>query len=226
MSNYILNIETASKNCSVSLAQDGNVVELLEEKSDGFVHGEVLHLLIDKIKKKYQLSSGKVLAIAVGAGPGSYTGLRIGVATAKGLAYSWGCKMISVDTLQSMSCWAAEKVDEGILMPMIDARRMEVYTAQYSLEGEQIMPVSASIIDEEYLLPNTSHRITVFGDGAEKTLPILGNKLTFIDGIEPSAKYMAGLSYQKFLKDDFEDLAYYEPNYLKEFKAGMPKKIF
>lgn len=160
-------------------------------------------------------------AIAVSKGPGSYTGLRIGVSAAKGLAYALGIPLISVDTLAIMSVAALTKENEkAFFCPMIDARRMEVYTAVYDHQIQCVSPVEALIVDESTVEQFSGfEKISFFGDGMEKCRPLLEKipKAAFIDGIFPSAKYMAELSFEKFSNKQLEDVAYFEPYYLKQF---------
>jgi tRNA threonylcarbamoyladenosine biosynthesis protein TsaB len=226
----ILNLETATTACSVSLAKDGKLLALKEQNGE-YSHAENLTLFIEDVIRQSGLSLNDVEAIAVSKGPGSYTGLRIGVSTAKGLCYSLNKPLIAVNTLSSMSANIIHRTSSlshlpSLLCPMLDARRMEVYCAVYDLDGKEIVPTSAEIIDEHSfsgLLKD--HMIWFFGDGAGKCKKVLsGNpNALFIDDIECSAKDMISLSEEAFSKKQFEDIAYFEPFYLKDFVAGKKK---
>lgn len=217
---YILNIETATKNCSVSLAKNGETILCKEIAEQGYSHAEKLHVFIEEILKETKIGYADLTAIAVSKGPGSYTGLRIGVSAAKGLCYAMGIPLIAVDTLQVMAKQALSVInyDGGYIVPMIDARRMEVYSAVYDGGLNRINDVQAEILTEESYTdcPETFYFI---GDCQEKCQTVLkGNNIHFLPEIVfPSAKEMSALSYEKFLKSEFEDVAYFEPFYLKDF---------
>ncbi len=217
---YILNIETATKNCSVSLAKNGETILCKEIAEQGYSHAEKLHVFIEEILKETKIGYADLTAIAVSKGPGSYTGLRIGVSTAKGLCYALGIPLIAVDTLQVMAKQALSVInyDGGYIVPMIDARRMEVYSAVYDGSLNRINDVQAEILTEESYAdkPETFYFI---GDCQEKCQTVLkGTNFHFLSEIVfPSANEMSALSYAKFLKNDFEDVAYFEPFYLKDF---------
>lgn len=213
---YILNIETATKNCSVSLAKNGDTILCKEIANQAYSHAEFLHVFIDDIFTSSNVSITDLKAIAVSKGPGSYTGLRIGVSSAKGLSYALGIPLIAVDTLQVLASQLI--IEKGTIVPMIDARRMEVYSAIYNQAHIQIKEVCAEILDEnsysESLYP------TYFiGDCQEKCKTVLKkDNFHFVPEIVyPSAKEMSALSYQKYSKNEFEDVAYFEPFYLKDF---------
>ncbi|WP_395052845.1 tRNA (adenosine(37)-N6)-threonylcarbamoyltransferase complex dimerization subunit type 1 TsaB [Flavobacterium sp.] len=213
---YILNIETATKNCSVALAKDGKTILCKEIAEIGFSHAEKLHVFIEEIIAEAGISINDLNAIAVSSGPGSYTGLRIGVSAAKGLSFSLNIPLISVDTLTSL----ANQVlfSDGFIIPMIDARRMEVYSAVFNSDKEIIRKVEAEILTENSFNEITE-KIYFIGDSNEKAKAILTKpNFVFLDEIKyPSAKEMSSLSYKKFLGNSFEDVAYYEPYYLKDF---------
>ena len=219
---YILNIETATKNCSVSLAKNGGTILCKEIAELGYSHAEKLHVFIEEILKETGVSVQDLNAIAVSKGPGSYTGLRIGVSTAKGLCYALGIPLISVDTLQVL----AEQVvvENGLIVPMIDARRMEVYSAVFDTNHNKIMEVQAEILTEESYVEITE-AVYFIGDCQEKCKTVLTkNNFNFLPEIVyPSANEMSGLSYEKFTKNEFEDVAYFEPFYLKDFLTARPK---
>lgn len=213
---YILNIETATKNCSVSLAKDGQTVLCKEIAEQGYSHAEKLHVFIEEILKESQVDFREIKAIAVSKGPGSYTGLRIGVSTAKGLCYALGIPLIAVDTLAVL----AQKVtqEDGLIIPMIDARRMEVYSAVFVANHKKIMEVQAEVLTENSYA-DIAETIYIIGDCQEKCQTVLTkNNFVFLPEIVfPSANEMSPISFEKFTKNDFEDVAYFEPFYLKDF---------
>ena len=220
----ILNIETATKNCSVSVAKNGEILAIKELNNGNYSHAEVLHPFIVDILREANVSSSELSAVAVSKGPGSYTGLRIGVSAAKGLCFAFDKPLISIETLTSLA--HSISINDGIIVPMIDARRMEVYAAVYNIEYHQIREIKAEIIDEnsfiEYLENN---KVYFLGDGAAKCKEIITHKnAVFIDDKHPSAKEMAQLSFDKHKKNDIEDVAYFEPFYLKDFVAVPQKK--
>ncbi|MGV1011003.1 MAG: tRNA (adenosine(37)-N6)-threonylcarbamoyltransferase complex dimerization subunit type 1 TsaB [Flavobacterium sp.] len=214
--NYILNIETATKNCSVSLASNGTTIVGKEIAELGYSHAEKLHLFIEEVLSEAGISLSDLKAIAVSQGPGSYTGLRIGVSAAKGLSYALQIPLIAVDTLESL----AQQVtaEDGFIIPMIDARRMEVYSAIFNSKKEKIREVQAQIITEESF-SDISETVYFIGDSNEKVKSVLTkSNFVFLDAIiYPSAKEMSGISYKKFQEKDFVDVAYFEPYYLKDF---------
>ncbi|KOS07689.1 peptidase M22 [Flavobacterium akiainvivens] len=216
---YILNLETATKNCSVSVAKDGITVSLKEFAGEGYAHAEKLHIFIEEALGEAGISLNDLSAIAVSKGPGSYTGLRIGVSAAKGLCYALNMPMVAIDTTEVLA--HAVKIDSGIIMPMIDARRMEAYTAVFSADYKLLEPVKAEII-EENIYDALEGPIHLLGDGAAKCKPILvGEKYVYHDAVVyPSAKEMSALSFNKYKISDTVDVAYFEPFYLKNFIAG------
>lgn len=213
---YILNIETATKNCSVSLAKNGETVLCKEIAEQGYSHAEKLHVFIEEILKESGIGAKDLGAISISKGPGSYTGLRIGVSTAKGLCYALGIPLIAVDTLQVLAKKAA--VQNGLIVPMIDARRMEVYSAVFDVNHNKIREVQAEILKEESYSEMTED-IYFIGDCQEKCKTVLTkDNFHFIpEIIFPSANEMSALSYKKFTENDFVDVAYFEPFYLKDF---------
>lgn len=220
----ILNIETATKNCSVSISNQGKTIALKELNDGNYSHAEKLHELIGQVVLEAKIELAHLKAIAVSKGPGSYTGLRIGVSAAKGLCFALDIPLISVNTLQSLAL--SVPVDKGYKIPLLDARRMEVYSQVFSEKTEKIRDVYAEIIDSDSFLDFLdAEKVYFFGDGAEKCKEIITHKnAIFIDGKFPSAKEMSAISYEKYLKNEFEDVAYFEPFYLKEFLAAIPKK--
>lgn len=218
---YILCIETATTNCSIALAKNGVLMELKEDYNSNYSHAERLHLYINDILKDNGLTSKDLGAVAVSKGPGSYTGLRIGVSAAKGLCFSLDIPLISVPTLTSLAHQVSVS-EKDFIIPLLDARRMEAYTAVFTAGKEQVCETQAKILDEhsykEYLERGIVHFI---GNGVEKFQNICSHKnARFINRKLPSAKEMVGLAEIKFKNKDFEDLAYFEPYYLKDFMAG------
>ena len=220
----ILNIETATKNCSVSVAKDGETLTIQELNDGNYSHAEKLHPFIQKVLEDANVSKSQIDAVAVSKGPGSYTGLRIGVSAAKGLCFAFDKPLISIETLLSLAHQLT--IEEGVIVPMIDARRMEVYAAVYDANYKQVREIKAEIIDEdsfqEYLLKG---KVYFLGDGAEKCKEVITDEnAVFIDSKYPSAKEMSQLSFDKYKKNDTEDVAYFEPFYLKDFVVTPEKK--
>ena len=221
---YILNIETATKNCSVSISKEGKTLALKELNDGNYSHAEKLHEFIGQVVLEAKIALSDLKAIAVSKGPGSYTGLRIGVSAAKGLSFALDIPLISANTLQSLAL--SVSIEKGYKIPLLDARRMEVYSQVFNEKTEKIREVYAEIITpesfSEYL---NDQKVYFFGDGAQKCKGIITHEnAVFIDGKFPSAKEMSVISYEKYLKNDFEDVAYFEPFYLKEFLGAIPKK--
>ena len=212
----ILNIETATKNCSVALAKDGKTIVCKELATENFSHAEKLHVFIEQILVESDVQFSELNAIAVSQGPGSYTGLRIGVSSAKGFSYALNIPLISVDTLQLLAKQIT--IDKGIILPMIDARRMEVFSAMYDSNYNQIRATQAEIIDESSY-QEISETIHLVGDGIGKfTNTKTDKKFVFHNEVVyPSANEMSALSFEKFQNSDFVDVAYFEPFYLKDF---------
>ena len=217
----ILCIETATTNCSVALGQDGKLLALKEDNSNSYSHAERLHLFIEEILKENALSAGNLDAIAVSKGPGSYTGLRIGVSAAKGLCFSLNLPLISVPTLESLAHQVKEN-ESDFIIPMLDARRMEVYTAGFTGSKKPIFETRSQILDTASFQENLKNgSVTFIGSGVEKFKEICSHKNAhFMEGKMPSAAQMTALAEDKFRSKDFEDVAYFEPYYLKDFMAG------
>jgi tRNA threonylcarbamoyladenosine biosynthesis protein TsaB len=227
----ILNIETATKVCSVTLANDGEEIITKEMKSEKFSHSENLNLFIEAIFNETEYDLKDVDAVAVSKGPGSYTGLRIGVSTAKGLCYGLDAPLISVDSLEAVAYLALQNPDNfkyNFIIPMFDARRMEVYSAVYDNDLLLAEDIKAEVIEaDSYQNFINTGNVLFLGPGAEKCMPnFTSDNVTFDLDIEVSAKGMIEIAEQKYNRDDFEDVAYFEPFYLKEFIAGTPKKLF
>ena len=220
---YILNIETATKNCSVAIAKDGKMIVCNEIAEEGYSHAERLHVFIESTLKEAGVTYKDLAAIAVSQGPGSYTGLRIGVSAAKGLCYALSIPMIAVDTLQVLATQVPFL--DGLIIPMIDARRMEVYSAIFSPEYENKREIQAEVITENSF-ENLEGRIYFIGDCNEKCKAVLTkNNYTFLDEIKyPSAREMCALSFAKYKISDTVDVAYFEPYYLKDFMVTTSKK--
>ena len=220
---YILNIETATKNCSAALAKDGKTILCKEIAEEGYSHAERLHVFIDEIIKEAGVTFQELSAIAVSQGPGSYTGLRIGVSAAKGLCFALNIPLIAVDTLQVLASQA--KVFDGLIIPMLDARRMEVYSAIFTPNFENKRAVQAEIITENSF-EDLKETLYFVGDCAEKCKPVLTkDNFIFFEEIKyPSAKEMSFLSFEKYQKNDTVDVAYFEPYYLKDFMITVSKK--
>lgn len=220
---YILNIETATKNCSVALAKDGQTILCKEIAEQGYSHAEKLHVFIEEILKESGVTFQDLKAVAVSKGPGSYTGLRIGVSAAKGVCYALGIPLISIDTLALLA--RQVQVDSGWIVPMIDARRMEVYSAVFDCNYKKIREVRAEIITENSF-NETSEAIYFVGDCHQKCKNVLtAATFNFLPQfVFPSANEMSALSFEKFTKNQFEDVAYFEPFYLKDFMLTTSTK--
>lgn len=213
---YILNIETATKNCSVALSKLGETILCKEISELGYSHAEKLHVFIEEIINEAGIEWSNLSAIAVSQGPGSYTGLRIGVSAAKGLCYALDIPLIAIDTLTSLSNQVS--LQEGVIIPMIDARRMEVYSAIFNSKNEMIREVKAEILSEDSF-SDFLETVYFIGDSNEKAKSVLTkSNFIFLDEIVyPSAKEMSKLSFDKFQNNEFVDVAYFEPYYLKDF---------
>ncbi|MCK4922130.1 MAG: tRNA (adenosine(37)-N6)-threonylcarbamoyltransferase complex dimerization subunit type 1 TsaB [Bacteroidales bacterium] len=227
----ILNLETSTKVCSVSLSKGLEIIGWKED-TEGRNHATLLTVFIDEILKENGIVTEDLDAIAVSKGPGSYTGLRIGVSTAKGMAYALSIPLISINTLKMMaSGFLQENEQIGLendilLCPMIDARRMEVYSAIYDTKLNELRKVEAEIIDENsYKDIIKKKRMIIIGDGAAKCSEYLKHPKINIDSdFMLSSRFMVPLAYDKYEKKNFEDVAYFEPFYLKDFVATIPKK--
>ena len=220
---YILQIETATTNCSVAISKNGETIAL-KELSDGFSHAEHLHVFIASLSKEHDIALNQLSAVVVSKGPGSYTGLRIGVSAAKGLCFSLGIPLIALDTLLVLAHNVSVK--QGCIVPLIDARRMEVYTQVLNSQYEPIKKTAALVLTpdafQEFLISN---KVTFVGNAVTKTQDVITHdNAVFTPPSLPSAAKMSSLSYKKFKQQDFEDVAYFEPYYLKDFVTTPPKK--
>ena len=216
----ILCIETTTTNCSVALSVDGIVVFLKEDNNKQYSHAEKLHMFIVDVLDESKVAKNKLDAIAVSKGPGSYTGLRIGVSAAKGLCFALEIPLISIPTLEALACQV--KNTDGIIVPMLDARRLEVYSAVFSKDKIQIRATKAEVLDNHsftnYL---NDHTLYFIGNGVEKFKPICKHSnVIFMDQNLPSSNEMGILAENKYKNNEFEDVAYFEPYYLKDFIAG------
>ena len=224
----ILNIETSTIACSVALAINGKVVAI-EESFVRNSHAENITIFSENVLKNAGLTFRELDAVAVSKGPGSYTGLRIGVSTAKGFCYSLDKPLIAIGTLKALSAGMISKIENPenyLFCPMIDARRMEVYSALFDYQLNEIRETEAKIIEADSFRDLLENQKIVFaGDGAEKCKTFLqeNKNAVFIDELLPSAKFMCKLSDHKFRNKIFENLAYFEPFYLKDFVAGAPR---
>lgn len=223
----IIQIETATQVCSAAISENGNTIVLKEESASN-IHASSLTLFIKEAMDTAGLQFAEVDAISVSKGPGSYTGLRIGVSTAKGLCFALDKPLIAIDTLQMMaSGFLIENPDfSGLICPMIDARRMEVFTAVYNRDLKEVVPVTAKIIDEHSFAEVLElGRVEFLGDGASKCRSALLHKnAMFSENNYNSAGNMSKLSYEAFTSSKFVDVAYFEPFYLKDFVLTTPKK--
>ena len=220
----ILHLETSTKACSVALSENGQLIALKESLTDDFSHSENLTNYIQEVLEGQQLSTKDLSAISVASGPGSYTGLRIGVSTAKGLCYAVGIPLISVDSLLSLSTLASTKHQGVNLCMAIDARRMEIFSGIYSSDTTLLKPISADIVDEHSY--SEYEPFLVAGDSNEKLKQLWANRnITFDDEIHCSAAGQINEAMRKFQAGEVEDVAYFEPFYLKDFVTVQPKKI-
>lgn len=240
----ILHIETATDTCSVAVSQDTAIIFQTDsnEKSKsgnndgqterkGTNHASALGIMVDEALSFTDNHAIPFDAVAVSHGPGSYTGLRIGVSMAKGIAYGRGLKLIAIPTLEAL-CVPVLLVhddlpEDALLCPMLDARRMEVYAALYTRALRAVEPTAPIVIDEHSFEEQLhQHPIYFFGNGADKCKKIIQHpNAHFLDGVPLLAKYMSPLAEKRFLREEFEDVAYLEPNYLKEFQATVAKKL-
>ena len=222
---YILHIDSTTKVCSIALSKEDELIQLVELDSDGLAHSEKLHLFIEECLEKAALKPSDLSAISVSKGPGSYTGLRIGVSAAKGLCYGLNIPLIAIETLTAMAHSVASNVEsDATLIPMIDARRVEVFCSIHQ-SGTTTKSVHSRILDEEPFDEITSEKVYYFGDGAEKAREHLNATWKYLPEPKTTAKNLIPLAWEKFQNKDFEDVAYFEPSYHKDFKAGKPKKV-
>jgi tRNA threonylcarbamoyladenosine biosynthesis protein TsaB len=229
----ILLIETSTEICSIALSVNGLVIDLVES-DEGQNHARLTTVFSEEILKRNNISPKALDAVAVSKGPGSYTGLRIGVSTAKGICYAGGIPLLAIGTLEAMARHVSVSsgkmgvayVEQTLYCPMIDARRMEVFSMLLDHKGSVIKPITAQVIDEFFLAEELkSTQIVFFGNGSGKCSKVLKSpNAIFIKGINASAKHMAQLADDAYTKKQFEDVAYFEPFYLKDFIATVSKK--
>jgi len=223
----ILHLETSTSVCSVALSVDGKLIAD-RISFEGPSHAVLLAQFVDQILHDTLSPDFRPDAVAISCGPGSYTGLRIGVSMAKGLCYGWKVPLIAIDTLQLLA-YSASKIasfdESALLCPMIDARRMEVFSAIFNQQLQIIRPVAADIVDETTYLPWLEKHIMIFfGNGADKCrIHITHSNAQFLENIVPKASEMIELAERTFINDQFVDTAYFEPFYLKDFVATVPK---
>lgn len=226
----ILNIETSTDVCSVAISDNGQVIFNKEDHS-GPNHAVKLGVYVDEALSFIDAHGIPLEAVAVSCGPGSYTGLRIGVCMAKGICYGRDVKLISIPTLELMAVPVLlgehPTEEDALIVPMLDARRMEVYAKVMDRALKEVRPIQADIVDadtyKEYLDRGT---VYFFGNGAEKCMEVINHpNARLVKGIEPLAKNMAPLAEKRFVEGKFEDVAYFVPFYLKDFVAKMPKKL-
>lgn len=219
----ILHLETSTKNCSVAISRNGELLCLCEEYDENYGHSEKLHQFVNWALEGAEIFLNEIDAVCVSKGPGSYTGLRIGVSAAKGFCFGLNIPMLSLNSLEIL---AQSQINKGfdLIIPMIDARRMEVYTAVFDTSGKMISEIEAKILDENSFQEFADKKIAFVGDAVEKSKSVLNlPNAEFIEGVHPSAKDMIALAEGKFMQQEFEDVAYFEPFYLKEFVAGVKK---
>lgn len=218
----ILALETATRNCSVALFDEGRMVSLCEYAGEGYSHAEKLHVFIETVLREAGISYKELSAVAVSCGPGSYTGLRIGVSAAKGLCFALGIPLISVDTMRVLALRAPSKAD--FIVPMLDARRMEVYASVFDANLNEIKATHAEILTEDSFA-GLNGSVLFLGDANQKAKTVLtDSRFEFAPDVSlPSAREMGIPAYTKFQNADFENLAYFEPFYLKDFLVSAPK---
>ena len=218
---FILSLDTSTQNCSVALHENGQLItqELVDEEGS---HSKSLTLLIEKVMKTAGRTLGELSAVAVSNGPGSYTGLRIGLATAKGICFALDKPLICLPTLRVLAS-AVDAPAGSLLLPMLDARRMEVYAAVYTAALEEVSPQEAHILNQESF--QTFAPVVAFGNGSAKWQEsCTHSSITFLDGpLLPEAQYMGNLAHEAFLNQKFENLVTKEPDYLKEYMGTKPK---
>lgn len=225
----ILNIETSGKICSVALTRDGALEMQLDDR-EGMQHANRLAPFVERCMEELKRKEEKLDAVAVSLGPGSYTGLRIGLSLAKGLAFSLGIPLIGVDTLKIIAVKAMFRTmdwtGEEVLVPMVDARRMEVFTALFDFALNPLAEPGPMILDENSFseLLSAGRHLYFIGDGAEKAKKVIDHpNAHWIDGLLPQAKDMLALSEKALREEDFIDIAYSTPNYLKAYQTTTPK---
>lgn len=228
----ILCIESGTNTCSVALGLGQELLSIRENHEPNNNHAKNLTLFTQQILKEQGLKASDLAAVAVSKGPGSYTGLRIGVSAAKGICYGANIPLIAIGSLNAMAygalLWLNDSMPNlqpNIICPMIDARRMEVYTQQFNPNGKSITEVEAKILDEQsFSLVLKSNKVLFLGNGSPKAKDLLKSENAyFVDDFLPSARYMIPLATARLNQNEFEDVAYFEPLYLKDFIATVAK---
>jgi tRNA threonylcarbamoyladenosine biosynthesis protein TsaB len=223
MSLFLL-LETSGKNCSVALANEKNIIDVRSAVAEHFIHAEELHGLILHLLQENDYSFQSLTAIAVSKGPGSYTGLRIGVSAAKGLCFALDIPLLAIDTSEILAHHASTVYhDATLFFPAIDARRMEAYCALFDKKNRRLKPDTAMIIDAQTFATFHSQSLVIVGDGAEKCREFVGENVRILN-ILPDASMMYKPTLQAWADSRFEDVAYFEPFYLKEYVPGTAKK--
>ena len=218
MTNYILHLETATKVCSVALSLNGKLISCKESNEDQFIHGEALSTYIIDVLSEATIELSQVVAVSISSGPGSYTGLRIGASTAKGLCFGLSIPLIAIPSLYSLIVLAKQKHSKSTIYALFDARRMEVFSQLVDENMTELKPVGPEILDE--LTGSTFEPFLAVGDGARKVKTLWQDRnVEFDDTILPSALGQIEMAYQKYCLGDFEDLASFVPNYGKEFHS-------
>lgn len=224
----ILHIETSTKACSVAIAEGGGLLASDFRLFEHYAHAETLNPMIQSVMKEAKRNFSDLEAIAVSAGPGSYTGLRIGISSAKGFCYGLDIPLIAVSSLEIMAVAADSDLrqndslnEKAVFVPMMDARRMEVYSAAFDKDFKRVDNDKAIVVDENFTKRFEGEKIYYFGDGMPKCISVLelDPRSVFIDAIYPDAKNMIQISLEKFRSSEYENLAYFEPEYLKEFNS-------
>lgn len=229
----ILIIETSTEVCSVALSEDGKLFDLIES-DQGQNHARLTTVFAEQLLSRNNIRPGELCAVAVSKGPGSYTGLRIGVSTAKGICYASHIPLIAVGTLEAMANHVSLNRNNydipdhlpALYCPMIDARRMEVFSMLLDENGRVVKPISADVIDGQFLVDQLAEKqVVFFGNGSAKCMKLINSpNALFLPDITASAKHMCELVWQHYTKNQFEDVAYFEPFYLKDFVATVSTK--
>lgn len=220
---YLLHLETSTRVCSVVLSKNGNEIAKKESNDDAFAHGEKLTLYIQEVMSFANLQMDQLSGVSVSSGPGSYTGLRIGTSTAKGLCYALNIPLLSISSIESLAFEARKAHPNSTICAMIDARRMEVYCGIYSAEMDELKPITADVLDDSSYL--NFEPFVLVGDGMPKMKELwVERNIQFEDEVLCSASGQVDKIYKKYINNEFEDLAYFEPFYLKEFYTVPPKK--
>lgn len=221
----VLLIESSSRNCSVAVARNGKILAIEERSSDKYIHAESLHPFIAKCLADCQCEMKNLDAVAISSGPGSYTGLRIGISAAKGICFALNIPLITIPTTQILATYAFnQSLERDLIIPMIDARRMEVYYAVYDMNLDKISTEAAAILEPSFFDTWANKRVVFVGDGAFKCADFISIKDIILPAL-PSASMMAGIADPHFRQEKFSELSSFEPFYLKEYVPVPPKKI-